>query len=415
MAQLPHVLILGAGFAGLRAARRLRGEPLTVTVVDRHNYHTFVPLLYQVATAGLEPEEIAQPIRRILRGARNQRFRLANVTGLDLDARRVTTDSGDLTYDYLLLAFGSATNYYGIESVARSAAVLRDLDDAEQLRDRMLACFEAASAENDADERRRLMTIVVGGGGPTGVELAGAMAEFRRHVLPRDHPELDWRDCRIVLLEAADRILPAMPESLQRSAQRHLRALGVEVRLKTAIAEVDEEGVTLRGGHRIGAGLVVWVAGLQAAPPAAALPGRKGAAGRIAVTEALQLRDRPEVYVIGDMAHVGGPDAPPHPMLAPVAIQQGELAAENILRSIRGEEPRPFAYRDRGTMVTIGRSRAVAWVYGLRISGFPAWVLWLTVHLFWLIGLRNRLLVLVNWAWNYSTYDRAVRLIRRRR
>jgi NADH dehydrogenase len=406
---------VGGGFGGLRVARGLRRAPVDVTVVDRHNYHTFVPLLYQVATAGLEPEEIAQPIRRVLRGAANARFRLARVTAVDVERRVVTTDLGALPYDYLVVAAGSATNYFGLESVARTAAALRDLDDAESLRDRMLVSFELASGDVDEGRRRRLMTVVVGGGGPTGVELAGAMAEFRRHVLPRDHPELDWRESRVVLLEAAERILPAMPDSLQRRAQEHLRSLGVELRLGAAIADADEEGVTLQGGEHIGAGLVVWVAGLQAPLLADRLSGGKGAGGRVVVTEALQLPEHPEVYVIGDMAHVGGPEARPHPMLAPVAIQQGDLAAENILRAVRGQPPRPFSYKDRGTMVTIGRSRAVAVVFGLRISGFPAWLLWLGVHLVWLVGLRNRALVLVNWVWNYLTYDRAVRMIRQRR
>lgn len=414
-ARPPSVVIVGAGFGGLNAARGLRGAPADVIVIDRQNYHTFIPLLYQVATAGLEPEAIAQPIRRILHDARNVRFRLATVTGVDLGRRVVNTDKGELTYDYLVLAAGSVTNYFGIDSLERSTTALRDLDDAERLRDRVLASFEAASEETDPGHRNELMTIAVVGGGPTGVELVGALAELRRHVLPRDYPELDVRSARIILLEATGRLLPGMPAALQRKAQQKLREMEVEVRLNARVAFADEGSVTLDDGERIGASVVVWVAGVQAPPLAAAIAAPRGHAGRVAVEETLQLPGHPAVYVIGDMAHVGGPDARPHPMMAPVAIQQGELVARNIRRQITGETLERFRYKDRGAMATIGRQAAVAHVMGLQFSGFIAWVLWLTVHLVWLIGLRNRLLVLVNWAWNYLTYERGVRMIRNRR
>jgi NADH:ubiquinone reductase (H+-translocating) len=410
----PRVIIVGAGFAGLRVARGLRGAPVDVTVLDKHNYHTFIPLLYQVATAGLEPEAIAHPVRRIVT-APNVRFRLAEVTGVDLEQRRVTTDGGDLPYDYLVLAAGSVTNFFGLESVARHAAALRELDDAETVRDRVLAAFEAAAAQEDANRRRALVTTVIVGGGPTGVELAGALAELRRHVLPHDFPELDVSQARILLLEASDRLLEAMPERMQRNALEKLRAMGVEVRLNARVTDADERGVTLADGSRIDSGAVVWVAGLRASPLAQALNAPLGAGGRVVVSPSLNLTDNPEVYVIGDVAHAGGWDNPPHPMLAPVAIQQGDLVAKNILRQIEGKKPRQFNYKDPGTMVTIGRASAVARVYGVPVSGFLAWLLWLTVHIVWLIGFRNRALVLVNWAWNYFTYERGVRLIRRRR
>ena len=411
----PSLVIVGAGFGGLRVARGLRRAPVDVTVLDRHNYHTFVPLLYQVATAGLEPEEIAQPIRRILHDARNVRFRLATVTGVDLKRRAVITNVGEVGYDYLVLAAGSVTNYFGLDSVAQATCALRDLDDAERLRDRILCALETASAESDPERRRQLMTIVVVGGGPTGMELAGALAELRRHVLPRDYPELDLSSGRTILLEATDRLLPGMPAGLQARAQDKLRALGVEIRLQAPVADADEGGVTLRSGERLAAGAVVWVAGMRAAPLAEALATARGAGGRLVVTPTLQLPGHPEVYAIGDMAHVGNPDARPHPMVAPVAIQQGELVAENILRQMAGKEGKPFAYKDRGTMATIGRRAAVAHIFGLQLNGFVAWLIWLTVHLVWLIGFRNRMLVLINWAWNYLTYERAVRLIRGRR
>ena len=413
MVTLPSVVIVGAGFGGLRVARGLSRAPVDVIILDRHNYHTFVPLLYQVATAGLEPEEIAQPIRRILRGAPNLRFRLNTVTGVDLARRVVTTDSGEISYDYLVLAAGSATSYFGLDSVVQVTSALRDLDDAERLRDQILGAFETASAEEDADRRRQLMTLIVVGAGPTGVELAGALAELRRHALPHDYPDLDLSWARILLLEATDRILPGMPPGLQAKAQAKLGELRVEVRLGAPVAHVDANGVTLSSGETIPAGAVMWVAGMRAPPLAEAVPTARDSAGRLVVSETLRLPGHPEAYAIGDMAHVGGPDTRPHPMLAPVAIQQGALVAENILRSLAGQSPKRFVYKDRGTMVTIGRNAAIAHIFGLRLNGFIAWLIWLTVHLVWLIGFRNRMLVLVNWVWNYFTYDRGVRLIRR--
>ncbi|HLB76814.1 MAG TPA: NAD(P)/FAD-dependent oxidoreductase [Candidatus Dormibacteraeota bacterium] len=408
----PSVVIVGAGFAGLRLARGLSRAPVDVTILDRHNYHTFVPLLYQVATAGLEPEEIAQPIRHILRGVPNARFRLNTVIGVDLGRRAVITDAGEVRYDYLVLAAGSTTNYFG-QDLAQVTSALRDLDDAERLRDQVLGTFEAASAEEDAARCRQLMTLIVVGGGPTGVELAGALAELQRHVLPHDYPDLDLSSARILLLEATDRILPGMPKALQGKAQAKLSELGVEIRFGAPVADADADGVTLRGGERIAAGAVVWVAGMLAPPLADVVPTPKGVGGRLVVEKTLQLPDRRGVYAIGDMAHVGGLNTQPHPMLAPVAIQQANLVAESILRSLAGKRPKRFIYRDRGTMVTIGRNAAVAHIFRLRLSGFIAWLIWLTVHLVWLIGFRNRMLVLVNWAWNYLTYDRGVRLIRR--
>ncbi len=409
------MVIVGAGFGGLRVARRLKGAPVDVTVVDRRNYHVFIPLLYQVATAGLEAEEIAQPVRKILRNTPNARFRLASVTGVDLARRLVTTDGGDLPYDYLVLAAGSVTNYFGLEPAASGMSGLRDLDDAEELRDRILLAFERAAADPVPERRRELMTIAVVGGGPTGVELAGALAELRRHVLPHDYPGVDLKMARILLLEAAHHLLPGFPARLQAVALAKLREMEVEVRFNAGVASADPSGVTLRNGERIAAGTVIWVAGMRAPPLAETLSTLRGASGRVVVTETLQLPEHPEVFAIGDMAHVRGPEAAPYAMMAPVAIQQGDLVAENIRHLLTGESLPPFRYKNAGTMATIGRRAAVAQVYGLQFGGFIAWMLWLTVHLVWLIGLRNRLLVLINWAWNYVTYDRGVRLIRGRR
>jgi NADH dehydrogenase len=408
-----RVIIVGAGFGGLRVARALRGARVDVTILDKHNYHTFIPLLYQVASAGLEPEAIAHPVRRIVT-APNVRFRLASVTGFDLERQRVLSDAGEFAYAYLVLAAGSVTNFFGLESVARHAATLRELDEAESVRDRVLAAFETAAAQEDAERRRALMTTVIVGGGPTGVELAGALAELRRHVLPLDFPEIDVSHARILLLEASDRLLEAMPERMQRKALEKLREMGVDVQLGARVTDADESGVTLADGERIDAGAVVWVAGLRASPLAQALSVPLSAGGRVIVARSLSLPEHPEVYVIGDMAHADGREGPAHPMLAPVAIQQGDLVAVNILRQTEGKKPQLFKYKAPGTMVTIGRASAVARVYGLPVSGFVAWLLWLTVHIVWLIGFRNRALVLVNWAWNYFTYERGVRLIRRR-
>ncbi len=410
-AQRPRVVVIGAGFGGLRVAQRLRNALVDVLVIDRHNHHTFMPLLYEVATAGLAADDIAQPVRAILRGARNVRFLLAEVTGVDLDARRVITDACGVSYDYLVISAGTVTNYFGMASVERNAIGLKDLSQANAIRSRILRNFERATVERDGTARERLMTMVVVGGGPTGVELAGALAELKRHVLRRDYPVLDVAGARVILIEATDRLLPAMPAGLQRKAHEQLRALGVDVRLGALVTDVSEDTVTLAGGETIGSSNVVWVTGTRGAPLAAAMGIDLAPGTRIPVSDALQLRGRPEAYAIGDITVLQGPDHRPYPMLAQVALQQGDLATRNILRAVRGEPPLRFRYRDRGTMATIGRRMAVAHIFGLQFSGFFAWVLWLVVHLLAIIGLRNRALVLLNWVWNYVRYDRASRLV----
>ncbi len=407
----PRVVIIGAGFGGLRAARRLRDRDVDVLLIDRQNFHTFLPLLYEVATAGLEPDDIAQPVRAIVRGSPNTRFRMATVERVDLDRRVVATDAGDVPYDYLIVAAGSTTNFFGIRSVERHALGLKDLHQATAVRNRVLRSFEHAVVTSDPDERARLMSMVVIGGGPTGVELAGALAELKRHVLRRDYPELDLTHARVILLEATDKLLAAFPSRLQRKAREQLERLGVEVRLDAPVAEVDADGVVLRHGERIAASNVVWVAGVRGEPIGQAMGIETGAGGRVPVTPTMQLPGREEVYVIGDLALLTAPDGAPYPMVAPVAMQQGTLAADNVMRSIAGQRLKTFRYRDRGTMATIGRRMAVASVFGLQFSGFIAWALWLTVHLLQLVGLRNRALVLTNWVWNYFRYDRANRLV----
>lgn len=409
----PTVVVVGAGFGGLRAARALARSPVRVVLLDRHNYHLFQPLLYQVATAGLEPDGIARPVRAILRGQRNLEFRMAEVTGLDLAARAVRTDAGDVPYDHLILAPGGETNYFGIESVARHGFGLKDVEEAVAIRNHVLRCFEEAILEADAGRRRAQLTFIVVGGGPTGVEMAGAFSELVRLVLVKDYPRLNLADVRILLLEASDRLLVAMPPRLSAAAAERLRTKHVEVRFGAAVEEYDGTCARLAGGEAIPARTLVWAAGAKAAALAAVLGLQTARQGRVVVEPTLQVPGHPEVYVVGDAAWLEH-DGAPLPMMAPVAIQMAETAAGNIERQLAGRTPQPFRYRNPGSLATIGRSAAVAHIRGLSFTGFPAWVVWLVVHLVQLIGFRNKLLVLLNWAWDYFFYDRAVRLITKR-
>jgi len=410
---MPAVVIVGAGFGGLRAARALARAPVRIVLLDRHNYHLFQPLLYQVATAGLSPEGIARPVRAILRGQQNLEFRMAEVTGVDLAAGAVRTDAGAVPYDHLILAMGGETNFHGIESVARHGFGLKDVEEAVAIRNHVLGCFEDAMLEADAARRRALLTFIVVGGGPTGVEMAGAFAELVRLVLVKDYPRLNLVDVRILLLEASDRLLVSMPPRLSAAAAETLWAKHVEVRFGAAVEGYDGTCARLAGGETIPARTLVWAAGAKAAALTGALGLRTARQGRIAVEPTLQVPGHPDVYVVGDAAWVEREGAP-LPMMAPVAIQMAETAARNIVRQIAGRAPEPFRYRDPGSLATIGRSAAVAYIHGLSFTGFPAWVVWLVVHLVQLIGFRNKLLVLINWAWDYFFYDRAVRLITKR-
>ena len=400
------MVIVGAGFAGLAALRALRRAPVEILVVDRNNHHTFLPLLYQVATSGLSAQDISQPVRRILRRAPRARFRLADVVGVDLDERVVITAEGDrIAYDVLVLAAGSVTSFFGNAGAARHALGLRDLEDALRLRNRVLDALERAEAA-PAGEREKLLGFVLVGGGPTGVELAGALAEMRRHVVGRDFHGLA-QDMRVVLVEGRDRLLPGFPAPLCERALAQVQSLGVEVRLGSLVDAVDPDGVSLAGGERIPARTVVWAAGVKGAPvgaPAGALEARSG---RIRVTPALHLPGRDDVYAVGDLALVEG--AEHLPQMAPVAQQQGRHAAHNVLRRLRGEPALPFAYRRRPAMATIGRNRAVGDVFGVRLSGRIAWWAWLAAHIWFLAGFRNRAVVFVNWAYNWLTYDRGLR------
>jgi NADH dehydrogenase len=406
----PTVVVVGAGFGGLRAARALRTTPVDVLLVDRHNYHLFQPLLYQVATAGLEPEEIAKPVRAVLRGQRNFDFRLAQVTGVDFAARRLATDDGPIGYDYLILATGAAANFFGLKGVAQCGLTLKDIPDAVRIRNHVLSCFEEAMFEAQPERRRALLTFVVVGGGPTGVEMAGALSELIRLVLVKDYRRLDLKDVRILLLEAGNRLLSGFPERLSEAAASTLWKKHVEVRHGALVTDFDGGAATLKSGEVVPARTLIWAAGVQAAPLANALGVPTAHLGRVKVEPTLQLAGHPEVFVIGDAAYLEA-QGPSLPMMAPVAIQMGETAARSIRRLLAGDAAVPFVYKDPGSLATIGRNAAVARIHGISFTGFPAWVVWLVVHIIQLIGFRNRLFVLTNWAWDYFFYDRAVRLI----
>ena len=406
------VVVVGAGFGGLRVTRALRRAPVQVILLDRNNYHLFQPLLYQVATAGLEPEQIAKPVRSILRGQKNFDFRMVEVTAVDLVQRRLETNAGPIAYDFLVLAPGGETNFFGLETVAKHGLGLKDIPDAVAIRNHVLTCFEQAMLEADPEQRRARLTFIVVGGGPTGVEMAGALSELIRLVLVKDYPRLNIKDVRILLLEATDRLLAAMPERLREAAGKTLWRKYVEVRFGATVADYDGIRIRLKSGEIIPAYTVIWAAGARAA----GLNDRLGLAtarqGRIAVEPTLQVAGHPEVYVIGDAAY-RETNGVPLPMVAPVAIQMAETVAGNIVRTLRSVPLREFRYRDQGTLATIGRNAAVAHVFGLQLSGFPAWVMWLVVHIIQLIGFRNKLFVLLNWAWDYFFYERAARLITR--
>lgn len=405
-----EVVIVGAGFGGLAAARRLASARVHVTVVDRRNHHLFQPLLYQVATAGLSPGDIAYPIRSILRRQSNANVLLADVVGIDVERRQVQLADGTLQYDFLILAAGAGHAYFGHDAWEKNAPGLKTLEDALEIRRRILLAFEKAERERDPAARRDLLTFVVVGGGPTGVELAGAIAEISRHVLVSDFRAIDPREARIVLVEAGPRILAAYaPASSERAAET-LRSRGVEVRTGSPVTGVDAGGVGL-GAERIGARTVLWAAGVAASPLARSLGVPLDPAGRVLVEPDLSIPGRPEVFVIGDLSVFVHQTGRPLPGLSPVAMQQGRTAADNIVRILRGAPPRPFHYADKGTMAVIGRAAAVAEIAGLRFSGVFAWLLWCFVHVFYLIGFRNRVIVMMEWAWAYLSYERGARLI----
>jgi len=407
---MQRVVIIGGGFGGLYAAKALGSAPVAVTLIDRRNHHVFQPLLYQVATAGLSAIDIGEPIRRILRRQANTSVQLAEVVSVDLEARHVLLAEGEpIEYDYLIVATGAGDSYFGHDDWEPHAPGLKSIEDALEIRRRVLLAFEQAEMVKDPDSRRALLTLAVIGGGPTGAELAGALAELSRHTLSDEFRQFDAGDARVLLIEAGDRILPGYPPALSARAQRQLERLGVEIRTGAPVTEVDAGGIGL-GDERIPCRTMLWAAGVAASPLGASLGTELDQAGRVIVEPDLTVPGHPEVFVVGDLAHVVQ-NGRPLPGVAPAAIQMGRHAADSITRAVRAEPTQSFRYVDRGTMATLGRSSAIAVIKGIRLWGLPAWLAWLFIHILFLIGFRNRAVVLFEWARSYLTYSRSARLI----
>ena len=406
----PHVVIVGAGFGGLSAAKALAGSAFEITLIDRHNYHLFQPLLYQVATAGLSPADIAAPIRGILGKQRNITVTLAAVSGIDTARSEVIAEGRRIPFDFLVLATGAQHAYFGHDDWAPYAPGLKTIDDATYLRRRILLAFERAEAEADPAERRRLLTFVIVGGGPTGVEMAGAIAELANRALASDFHNIDPRSTRVVLVEAGRRLLAPFDPSLSRRALQSLQQLGVEVRLSAAVTGCSCSAVFL-GDQRIETRTIMWAAGVMASPAGAWLGADTDHAGRVRVGADLSVPGRPNIFVIGDTALTTGIDGKPLPGIAPVAKRQGKYVADVLKARMKALATEPFRYRDIGLMATIGRKRAVAELGGIKLSGVSAWLLWSLVHIYFLIGFRSRISVALNWGWNYITFQRGSRLI----
>jgi NADH dehydrogenase len=406
----PHVVVVGAGFGGLNTVRALRRARVRVTLVDRRNHHLFQPLLYQVATAALSPADIAYPVRSILRHQQNAAVLLAEAVAVDRAARELVLSDGRLPFDYLVLATGARHAYFGHDAWEKNAPGLKTLEDALEIRRRILLAFERAEREPDEPRRRALVTFVIVGGGPTGVELAGAIGEISRQVMVSDFRAIDPREAQIVVLEAGPRILPSFPEDLALRAQESLRALGVEVRTGCPVTAMGN-GFVEAGGTRIAAATILWAAGVRASPLAATVGAPLDRVGRVLVEPDLSIPGDANVFAIGDLAAFLHQTGTPLPGVAPVAIQQGRHVAENVRRDLAGKPRRPFHYRDRGSLAVIGRARAVAQFGRLKLTGFLAWLGWSFIHILFLIGFRNRALVLFEWAWAYFTYQRGARLI----
>ncbi len=408
----PRVIIVGSGFGGLEAAKKLACKDVHVTVIDRTNYHLFQPLIYQVATAALSPADIAAPVRAILSKCRNVEVILAEVQSVDVAAKKVKTTDVDIDYDYLILATGARHSYFGHDEWEQLAPGLKSLEDAIELRRRILLAFEYAEKITDEAARRAALNFVIIGGGPTGVEMAGAIAEISRHTLAKDFRHIDPSQARVILIEGGPRLLAAYPEDLSASARKQLEDLGVEVRTGARATKLSEEGVQVNGEF-IPCRVKIWAAGNIASFVGKTLGAPVDEVGRVIVNDDLTIPGHPEVQVIGDLANFPHQTGQPLPGISPVAMQQGRHAARNVLAMTQGRKPQRFRYWDKGTMATIGRNKAVADLRFMHLSGLPAWLAWLFVHIVFLVGFRNRLVVLFQWAWAYLTFDKGARLITR--
>ncbi|MGZ9165190.1 MAG: NAD(P)/FAD-dependent oxidoreductase [Anaerolineales bacterium] len=411
--KLPHIVIVGAGFGGMETARRLANAPVQITLIDRHNYHLFQPLLYQIAIAGLVPSQIAYPLRSIFRGQKNLTVHMAEVTAIDFESHYIKMNGSIVAYDYLVLAVGGQTNFFGMSTVEQNGFQLKDVESAVSTRNHLLRMFEKASREVDVDRRKALLTFVVVGGGPTGVETAGALAELITHVLAKDYPQMDLKDVRVLLIEATDHLMGNYPNELRRATIDLLHSKQVEVLLSTKLSDYNGRQITLGDGTQINAHTLIWTAGVRAAELTDRLGVQQAASGRVRVEPTLQLPQHPEVFILGDAAYVEDRHGQPLPMLATVAQQQAKGTAKNIRRILKRQSAEAFHYKDPGLLATIGRNAAVARIWGLSFSGFSAWMIWVVLHIYRLIGFRNRLVVLINWAWDYFFYDSQVRLITR--
>jgi NADH:ubiquinone reductase (H+-translocating) len=405
-----RVVIIGAGFGGLWAAKALTHSPVDVWLVDRKNYHTFSPLLYQVAAAELEPEDIIYPLRSVFHGHPNIHIMLGEIVGIDFSRKEILTRQHHIGYDYLIFSLGSQAYYYGVEGAGEHAFPLKDIEDAVRLRNHILCMFESSSSISDEKLRKRMLTFSIVGGGPTGIEFCGALVELVRKPLKRDYPNLDMDQVRIILLEATDHLLRGLPERLHKYALNRLTKMGVEVHLNLPVHQITSTGIVLKDGNIIPTQTVVWTAGVQGNKLSHRLNLPTQPNGQVDVLPTLQATGHPEIYVVGDMAHMeqGGKDLL---MIAPVATQEGVWAAKNVLRQIEGSQPKPFHYKDPGMMAVTGRNAAAVRLGAATFTGFPAWIIWALVHLYRLIGFRNRLLVFINWAMDYIFFERVVRLI----
>jgi len=406
------VVIIGGGFGGLQLAKKLKNKPFQVVLIDRHNYHTFQPLLYQVATAGLEPDSIAYPIRKVFEGQQNFFFRMAEVEHIHTHLQSIETSQGDLNYDYLVIATGSKTNFFGNEEIASNGMGMKSVPEALDLRSLFLQNFEQALLASEVAERESLMNFVIVGGGPTGTELAGAMAELKNHILPNDYPDLDIRRMQIHLIEAAPRLLAAMSESSGKKAYDYLTGLGVHVWLDTLVQDYDGLTIKTSSGKELQSQFLIWAAGVQAAGIPGLPESSKGRGGRILVNEFNQVEGFTNVFAVGDVALMTTKDFPNgHPMVAQPSIQQGRLLAKNLNRMIKNQNLKPFKYSDKGSLATIGRNKAVADLPGVHLGGILAWMIWMFVHLMALVGFRNKAVTFINWSWAYVQYDKGARLI----